>query len=321
MSINIVILGNGISAQLFMSYLKYHIDTDYSCLVLEKNKVSEDYLDDVPFYFNKVIDDFSSFYLPITVEMGIYDSGDIIYKGNEYLAEKYALKVLGSNSDNTIKFIEREKKAYVIKNSEGNLGRKMAFYSELFDLNSDNNYLFNTEIVGVDVSNKKVYTSKGEEIKYDFLISTIPLQDFNSITRQCVDTILDAYPFYVNRFQVNVDNKYQVLYCTDDKIRFSRLAKLNDTIYLESREKIDFECLTLEEEKFINLIFNPVDVPKKSYISYPGRFKQIDDDVFKKVIECYRKSNIFLLGRMATWRFKLVEDIYEDCKEICKWIF
>ena len=37
MSIKIVILGNGISAQLFMSYLKYHVNVDYSCLVLEKN--------------------------------------------------------------------------------------------------------------------------------------------------------------------------------------------------------------------------------------------------------------------------------------------
>ncbi len=324
MSIRIVIIGNGISAQLFMSYLKYHFNVDYSCLVLEKNeKVNMDNMDDVPFYFNRVIDDFANYFIPITVEMGIYDKGDIIYQGNDKLAEKYAMKVLGVYSNNTIRFIEKEKRAYVIKNSDGNIGRKMFFYSELQKLNSDNNYLFGTEVVGVNVSSQMLYLSNGDKIEYDFLISTIPLRNLNNIAKQWhrVDSALNLYPFFINRFQVDSDNKYRVLYCTDDKIRFSRMAKLNDSIFLETRDKFDLEYMTLEEQKFLNLFFDPACVPKKSYFSYPGRFKQIDDDVFMQIKEKYRKVNIFLLGRMATWRFKLVEDIYEDCKEICEWIF
>ncbi len=324
MSIRIVILGNGISAQLFMAYLKYHINHDYSCLVLErKAKVNEDYVDDVPFYFNKTIDDFSSFFVPIIVEMGIYEKENILFKGTDSLSERYAIKVLGCHSNNTIKYIEKEKTAYVIKDSKGNLGRKMVFYSELQKMNSNNMCLFNTEVVRVDVSSKKIYTLHGDEIEYDFLISTIPLKNLNSITGQChwTNSLLNSYPFFIDRFQVDADNKYKVLYCTDDKIRFSRMAKLNATIFLESREKVDFDYLTLEERKFINLIFDTAYANKQSYISYPGRFKQIDNDVFWQVKERYRKSNIFLLGRMATWRYKLVEDIYEDCKEICEWIF
>lgn len=324
MSIKIVILGNGISAQLFMSYLKYHVNVDYSCLVLEKNaKENIDNIDDVPFYFNKVIDDFANFFVPIKVKMGIYDKGDIIYQGNDKLAEKYAMKVLGLYSNNTIKFIEKEKEAYVIKNSDGNIGRKMFFYSELQKLNSDNNYIFGAEVVGVNVSSHKLYLSNGNNIKYDFLISTIPLKNLNRIAKQwdCINSALNLYPFFINRLQVDSDNEYQVLYCTDDKIRFSRMAKLNDTIFLETRNKFSLQHATLEEQKFMNILFNPAHVPIKSYFSYPGRFKQIDDDVFLKIKEGYRKVNIFLLGRIATWRFKLVEDIYEDCREICEWIF
>lgn len=324
MSTKIVILGNGISAQLFMSYLKYHINIDYSCLVLEKNsKANIENIDDVPFYFNRVIDDFANFFIPITVKMGIYDKGDITYQGNDTLAEKYSMKVLGLHSNNTIRFIEKEKTAYVIKNNAGNIGRKIAFYSELQKLNSDNNYLFDTEVVGVNVSSHKLYLSNGDKIMYDFLISTIPLNNLNSIAKQwhCINSSLNLYPFFINRFQIEPDNEYQVLYCTDDRIRFSRMAKLNDTVFLETRNKLDLEHTTLEEQKFMNLLFNPVHASIKSYFCYPGRFKQIDDDVFMKIKENYRKVNIFLLGRMATWRFKLVEDIYEDCKEICEWIF
>jgi hypothetical protein len=324
MSIKIVILGNGISAQLFMSYLKYHINANYSCLVLEKNvNIKGNGIDDVPFYFNSVIDDFSNLFVPITVEMGIYNKGNIIYQGNKNLTDKYAMKVLGIHSSNTIKFVEKKKRAYIIKNSDGNVGRKMIFYSELQKLNSKHKYLFGTEVVGVDVSDQILHLSSGDKMNYDFLISTISLKTLNSIARQWhfVDSILNLYPFFINRVQVVADNKYRVLYCLDDEIRFSRIAKLNDTIFLETRSEVDLAHTTLEEQKFMNLLFDPAHILSKSHYVYPGRFKQINEDVFIRIKEKYRRANIFLLGRMATWRFKLVEDIYEDCKEICECIF
>lgn len=323
MNTRIVILGNGISAQLFMSYLRYHVSADYSCLVLEKeNDIRED-TDDVPFYFNKVIEDFSDLFAPVIIEMGIYNNGNVIYEGNIDLAEKYAIKVLGHRSGNTIRFLEKRKKAFVIMDHNGNPGRKMAFYYELRKKNSDQAYLFNTEAVRVDGLRKKVYTSNGDEIEYDFLISTIPLKSLNRITKQCQkeDSLFTACPFIINRFQVEADGRYQVLYCTDAGVRFSRIAKLNDRIFLESRENVDFDLLTQEERRFVNLIFHPVSGPEKSYINYPGRFRQLEDDIWEQIQAMYREQDIFLLGRMATWRFKLVEDIYEDCKEICQWIF
>lgn len=68
-------------------------------------------------------------------------------------------------------------------------------------------------------------------MNYDFLISTISLKTLDSIARQWhfVDPILNLYHFFINRFQAVADNKYRVLYCIDDEIRFSKRAKLNDT--------------------------------------------------------------------------------------------
>lgn len=324
MSIKIVILGDGISSQLFMSFLKYHINMDYMCLVIEKKlRKDKQYIDDVPFYFNRVIDDLKELFVPIKVQMGIYDKGEIIDQVRDDLVDKYAMKTLGHCNNNTIRFIEKEKKAYVVKDENGNLGRKMMLYSELKKRNTKNQYLYDSEVVRIDNETQTVYTVNNDKIKYDFLISTIPLIDLNKITGQChwIDNCLNTYPFYINRFLMKGDGRYQVLYCTDDNVRFSRIAKLNETIFLESREKIDFSNITLEEFQFISQVFNLNCAPQKSYISYPGRFQQISDDFYIKIRKEYGKSNIFLLGRMATWRFKLVEDIYEDCKEICKWIF
>ena len=323
MNTKIVVLGNGISAQLFMSYLRYHVSKNYSCIVLEKQNDIRVDTDDVPFYFNKIIKDFSDLFVPIMIEMGIYDNGNVIYEGDVELAKKYAVKVLGQYSGNTIQFLEKRKKAYVVKNLNGNTGRKMVFYHELRNINSNQTYLYDTEVVRVDVLKKKVYTSNGDEFDYEFLISTIPLKDLNQMTSQypAEDSCFKTCPFTINRFRVEPDDKYQVLYCTDNEVRFSRMAKLNDCIFLESRENIDFNLLTQEERRFVNLIFQPVGSPEKSYINYPGRFKQLEDNIGKQIQNMYKEQNIFLLGRMATWRFKLVEDIYDDCKEICQWIF
>ncbi|WP_312432559.1 hypothetical protein [Lacrimispora sp.] len=323
MSIRIVILGDGISGQLFLNYLKYHTELDYSCIILDKReKAIVDSIDDVPFYFNNVIEDFRRLFVPIKINMGIYDRGKINYQGTDYFAYKYSMKILGHYSNNTVRFIKREKQAYIIRSSDGVLGRKMTLFSELHKRNSDNQYFFNSEVIKIDVNNKILYTVN-KTIAYDLLVSTIPLNVLNKITNQCpwANASLNTYPFYINRLQVKADNKYKVLYCTDNSIRFSRMAKLNDTIFLESRERIDLKSVTLKEQKFINYFLNPEYMLNgKSYMSYPGRFEQLDDDLYNKIEKEYRKSGVFLLGRMATWQFKLVENIYDDCREICEWI-
>lgn len=324
MSIKIVVMGDGISSQLFANFLKYHVNKDYIYLVVEKKqRENEQYIDDVPFYFNSIIDDLRELFVPIKVQMGIYDKGEIIDQVRDDLVNKYAIKTLGFCNNNTIRFIEKEKKAYVVKNENGNLGRKMMLYSELKKRNKKNQYLYDSEVVEINTENQTLYTIHGDKIKYDILISTIPLIDLNRITDQChwIDNCLNTYPFFINRFLVRGDGKYKVIYCTDDNIRFSRIAKLNETIFLESREEVDLRRITMEECHFIDHVFELDCEPQKSYVSYPGRFQQIDNECYIKIKEEYKKRKIFLLGRMATWRFKLAEDIYDDCKEICKWIF
>lgn len=132
-------------------------------------------------------------------------------------------------------------------------------------------------------------------MNYDFLISTISLKTLDSIARQWhfVDPILNLYHFFINRFQAVADNKYRVLYCIDDEIRFSKRAKLNDTIFLETRSEVGLAHTTLERQKFMNLPFDPAHMLSKSQYVYPGRFKQINKDIFIQIKEKYRRANIF----------------------------
>ena len=315
----LVILGNGISCQLFLSYLQLNSQfshTNWDIFVLEKNVENIEIIDDVPFYFNNVIEELGDIFEPITVEMGIYDNNKIYYEGSDLLSRKYSEKILGVQSKNTITNLQKSKQAYIVKKDNKTKGRKMALYSLLYSNNDKYHYIYNFEVIKIDTVNKILFSSNNEQINYDFLISTIPLNNLMSVTGlNMVDLI--TVPFYIHRVQIEEDNIYKVLYCTDEAIRFSRMAKLNDVIYLETRNELTLEKLNDIENEFCSIFFDKNCIKSyKCYLNYPGRFSQLDDKVYYKIVDEFLTRNIFLLGRMANWRFKLVENIFEDCKEI-----
>lgn len=319
----IVILGNGISCQLFLFCLRRHNIFRNDIVVLEKKENSVYKIDDVPFYFNEKIDELGDIFIPITVKMGIYENKIIYYEGKENLSRKYANKILGYDCRNTVSSLKKTKQAYVMRSFDGKEGRKMSLYNYLRGINDYCNYLYKWEVIRIDTINKVIYSSKNEEIKYDYLISTIPLNTLIDITNKFtwIKNSLQSVPFNIHRFLVDTNRQYKVLYCTDEKIRFSRMAKLNDTIYLETKNKIDMNELLPVEVDFLNeFLAGEKIIDYASYTVYPGRFKQISEESYRYISEEFGKNNLFLLGRMATWKFKLIENIYTDCEEICKWI-
>ena len=50
--------------------------------------------------------------------MRIYDNNVLYDHGTDELSEKYSKKILGRKSGNTIKFLEKNKNAYVIREKE-----------------------------------------------------------------------------------------------------------------------------------------------------------------------------------------------------------
>ena len=139
----LVILGNGISCQLFLSYLQLNSQfghTDWDVFVLEKNVENIEIIDDVPFYFNNIIEELGDIFEPIIVEMGIYDNNKIYYEGIDLLSRKYSEKILGVQCKSTISNLQKSKQAYIVKKDNKTKGRKMALFSLLYNNNDKYHY-------------------------------------------------------------------------------------------------------------------------------------------------------------------------------------
>ena len=320
MNINqkIVIIGAGISAHIFMNEIK-NKNLNYNITILEKKSCQEivDEYDDVPFYFNKKIPSLNVDFEKIIVKMRIYDNSCLYERGNDKFSEKYSQKILGKASGNTIKFLEKNKSAYVIKD-KNKTGRKMLLQKVLQERNKNHNFLYNTEVKSINLQNKCIVLNNGKCIGYDFLISTIPLNYLMNLTK---NKMIDLYykPFNIIKIYGLNDIDYKVAYCTDFNIRINRIARLGDTIFIESPNKLSLNKINQDEKNFINMFIKIDDIKKyknKNYRIFPGRFLQLDDNNYEKVKGFFLKYNVFLLGRMATWRFKLVENVLEDSREI-----
>lgn len=316
MNTNLLIIGDGLSTELFLYYFPSTLLNSYNFLIIEQKPDSnQSFGDDVPFYFNSILPGLTIKFDPVIISMGIYDHNIIYTMGSDELCIKYSKKIVDSISGNTIRFLEKEKKAYVLSQNDMQ-GRKELLYQYLKANNSEKKnirYIFNCRIL--EVAEQFVIDDMGNQYNFDYLISTISLQSFVNISKLPFNLQSDLvnYPFYIRRFKLKSDKEYRVLYCTDENIRFSRIAKLDNTVFLESRVPIDYSELTTSEQGFLSL-FNLLDYYQNApvYPIYPGRFIQLSDEKYDMVTEYLCRKNIFLLGRMATWRFKLVEHIVKD---------
>lgn len=312
----ILIIGAGLSSQIFMN----NLDVDYyDIIVVEKKNEKSFYetVDDVPFYFNKKITDLNIKYKKINVKMRIYDGKKMYSSGNLELSEKYSKKILGRKCENTIKFLEKNKTAYVIS-IEGKVGRKMLLNQLLMKKNKRCSYIFNQSIKSVNLNEKSVTLSNGVKINYDYLVSTIPLNFFMNITNMKLCSLFYK-PFYIYIIDGLTTIEYKVIYCVDSDIKMNRIARLGNSIYVESPVDFDINDLTHKEQRFLNNFINYSDIQKyniKKMLIFPGRFKQLNDNDYNNIINFFRKNDVFLLGRMANWRFKLIEDIFDDSKKI-----
>ena len=99
----------------------------------------------------------------------------------------------------------------------------------------------------------------------------------------------------------------------------NRIARLGSSIFIESPIDFDITSLTYKEQKFLDNFIDYSDIQKyniKKNVVFPGRFEQLNDYDYNNITNFLRKNDVFLLGRMANWRFKLIEDIFDDSKKI-----
>lgn len=196
--------------------------------------------------------------------------------------------------------------------------------------------ILNEVVQTINMDEKYVMTSRGK-VEYEYLINTMPFNEFARLAKYNVDVSLNCNKVLVLNMGFDKDsiNKdYDWIYFPEKDINFYRVGFYNNildqermSIYVEigfkADEQIDIEkqlaetlinlkkCGLIDEHKLLEwcaLVMNPAYVHLSSEsIEYVNRAK--------KALE---KNNVYSIGRYGGWTYCSMEDCYMMAKDLAK---
>lgn len=283
---NVVILGAGASGQMAKKFL---MDKDIDCIVIEKAK-------ELPFR------EHTSFF--------VHEKIDEFITPNEILVQN---KISSRNKMSSIRWhqIKYSRKVYGHSFEKVSINdRKQIGYSLNPKLFNDQNVQLGAEIKSINLNEGFITFSEpnGEifEIRYETLISTIPLPTFLKLASYNYSPIYDL----LDEFH------FSPIYYWKQKLLFESIIsefEMEITYYPDKKDPFYRSTKYLGEE-----IFESLTSSKGNKIFWPGKIKDLDDD-FKKGIENFifkSRKKLFFLGRYATWipKYKL-HDTWRNLNE------
>lgn len=146
-------------------------------------------------------------------------------------------------------------------------------------------------------------------IKYDYLISTIPINQFYKICGFKSPYEFKQKAIYINNYETKniVPNWLIVLYMSDPKFPPYRIAVFNNLISMESL--VD---LTYEDEVVIKYLIGDLfeyDLKTKTNYKWEtGRIFGLQKPERIEMVDFFAKMDIHLLGRFSRWDGKLLID-------------
>ena len=149
------------------------------------------------------------------------------------------------------------------------------------------------------------------------IISTMPMPVLAKMLGIKMPNIRnDSTPITVKRFKVPANNIYQTIYFPDPNNPVYRATLHEDLLIVEGvKDKYDIDwrewvgaSFGLEEKTML-----PIGVHEQKY----GKITPIDDDFRKSfILHVTMKYNIWSVGRFATWRNLLLDDVHDDILKI-----
>lgn len=209
-----------------------------------------------------------------------------------------------------------------------------SFIKILYDELDKDKVLLNTSVVKIDVDSKKVSLSDGEEIEYEYLVNTMPLNRFLELLGGYDKILNDLSYNKVLVFNLGFDKESprckeeHWIYIPDEKCNYYRAGFYNNilgdkklSMYIEigygKNEKItDKEVekqldLTLENLKKANIIDDSMKLVDHETIIMDPAYVHINSKTNKEVIELkkeFAKKNIYTIGRYGGWIYNCMED-------------
>lgn len=149
------------------------------------------------------------------------------------------------------------------------------------------------------------------------VISTLPLPVLLKMLESRSEYLLSntkAKPIYVDVLKIPNADVYQTIYYPDIKNSVYRASMTGDSLIIESVSKIS----GIQIEGVLNSFgFPKMKYEGSTFTQENGKFIPLDEDIRKKVMyNITQNNNIYSLGRHATWRKIMLDDVVNDIQRI-----
>lgn len=219
------------------------------------------------------------------------------------------------------------------------------FIDKLFDCLDKDKVLLRDAVVEIDLDAKSVRTSRGETIKYDNLINTMPFNQFLRLIKDDSEAKVLADKLSYNKVLVlNLGfdkpspkyTKEHWLYFPDKNLNFYRIGFYNNileqselSVYVEigfSKEQADIDIdkelmNALDGMKEVGIIDENMKLVDKNVILMDPAYVHIETEEARKVETTrqeFELKNVYMLGRYGRWTYNSMEDCIELADELAK---
>lgn len=219
-----------------------------------------------------------------------------------------------------------------------------SFIKILHDNLKSEKVLLNTSVISIDKDNKVAKLSNNEEIEYEYLINTIPLNKFLAIYKG-YDSLIEKMSYNkVLVFNLGFDKKSPL--CTDEHwlyipskdCNFYRCGFYDNilgtdklSMYIEigynkneeiTEEEINKQLkLTLENLNQMGIITDDMNLKEYVSIIMDPAYVHINTETEKLIQtakEELKENNIYTIGRYGAWIYNSMEDSMLKAKELAE---
>jgi len=244
----------------------------------------------------------------ITLTDGILAAGKIEHKPNLIHSLAYSEKVREIQHPSSIMDVGNREKVYVPNTNNVN---DLMF--DCYNFISYENFYFNNYVIDIDIDKKIVKIKNANsgvinDIKYKYLISTIPLnvlREFESIKKlTSINIKLESSPINITNYKVEkiVPDWLINIYIPAETVPIYRASILNGICSVESMEETEFDIAAV-----LPMFHFKNDKPDK-FCWKTGKVISISNDVRARIEEELELYGVYTIGRFGSWNRKLLID-------------
>ncbi len=213
-----------------------------------------------------------------------------------------------------------------------------SFINKLYDSLDKTKIKLNTEIVNIDINQKKAITNNGEEIKFEYLVNTSPLNNFlkliNTQESKKIESELSYNKVLVFNlgFEKKSTYKEHWIYFPQQDINFYRVGFYDNilnsdklSMYIEigfsKDDKIDVEKElkdTLKNLEKIGITNNNKLLEYSTIIMDPAyvHINEHSSNDITNFMEKINNNNVYSIGRYGEWTYCSMEDCMLESKRL-----